>query len=175
MNMPLPIPVIETPRLILRAPQEGDFDTAAAFAASDRACFVGEPMSRFDAWRGFIGSIGHWALRGFGMWAVEDRASGKLAGRVGIIHHDGWPEPELGWHIYDGFEGQGLAFEAAKAARLHAARYLGLDRVVSNIDAANTRSLALAQRLGATFERDAMLIEWPVQIWRHPAVAGGAA
>ncbi|MGY6695307.1 MAG: GNAT family N-acetyltransferase [Roseinatronobacter sp.] len=167
----LSIPVIETERLILRAPREADFEAFAEFGASDRARFVGGPYPRFRSWSGFLGTFGHWVLRGFGMWMVEHRATGKTAGRVGMICHDSWPEPELGWHIYQGFEGQGLAHEAACAARAYAAKHQGLDRVISCIAPDNHRSQALARRLGASIEREAVLIEWPVQIWRHPSVA----
>lgn len=166
----LPIPVIETERLVLRAPRESDFEAFAEFGASDRARFVGGPYPRFHSWSGFLGTFGHWVLRGFGMWMLEHRATGKTAGRIGMICHDGWPEPELGWHLYQGFEGQGLAHEGAFAARAYAAKHQGLDRVISCIAPENTRSQALARRLGASIERDALLIEWPVQIWRHPSV-----
>ncbi len=169
----LSIPVIETERLILRGPAERDFDAFAAFAASERSHFVGGPYPRFRSWGAFLATFGHWALRGFGMWMVEHRESGATAGRIGMIFNDGWPEPELGWHIYDGFEGQGLAYEAATAARDYAARHQGLDRVISHIDPDNTRSLALARKLGARFERDGILIEWPMQIWRHPSALEG--
>ncbi len=171
----LSIPVIETEQLILRGPEARDFEPYADFGASERSRFVGGPFSRMDAWRSFLAGLGHWALRGFGMWMVEHRATGATAGRIGMIEHDGWPEPELGWHIYDGYEGQGLAREGALAARAHAARHQGLDRVISQIAPDNTRSLALARRLGATFERDGTLLDAPVQIWRHPSALKGAA
>lgn len=166
----LPIPVVETERLILRGPRESDFEPAAAFAASERSRFVGGPYTRFEAWRGFIGILGHWALRGFGMWMLEHRETGAIAGRVGMICHDGWDEPELGWHIYDGYEGQGLAREAAIAARDYAAQHQGLDCPVSYIDPDNARSRGLALRLGAQIERQTTLIGHPVDVWRHPAV-----
>ncbi len=171
----LSIPVIETERLILRGPQERDFEAFAAFAASERSHFVGGPYPRFRSWGAFLATFGHWALRGFGMWMLERRASGATAGRIGMIYNDGWSEPELGWHIYEGHEGQGLAYEGALAARAYAARHQGLDRVISHIDPANTRSRALARKLGARFERDGILIEWPMQIWRHPSASEGAA
>ncbi len=170
----LPIPVLHTERLILRGPQPGDFEAFATFGASERSRFVGGPYPRFRSWGGFLGAFGHWALRGFGMWMLEHRATGAVAGRIGMIFHDGWDEPELGWHIYDGFEGQGLAHEGARAARDHAARHQGLDRAISCIDPENVRSIRLAERLGAQFERDGVLIEWPVQIWRHPSVLEAA-
>lgn len=163
------IPTVTTSRLILRAPQESDFEAFAAFGASERARWVGGPYSRLRSWGGFLATWGHWCLRGYGMWMVEDRASGATAGRVGMIFNDGWDEPELGWHIFDGFEGKGLAFEAVLAARQHAAESFGLDAPISYIDPANTRSLALARRLGATYERDGMVAGHPCHVYRHPS------
>lgn len=170
MNAPA-IPVIETPDLILRGYRESDFEAMAAFGASERARFVGGPHDRWASWRAFLAGMGHWTLRGYGMWIVEHRASGQVAGRVGMILNDGWDEPELGWHIFDGFEGRGLAYQACIAARRHAARHQGLDGVISYIAPDNTRSLALAQRLGARFERDTVLLGAPCQIHRHPQEA----
>ncbi len=166
--MKLMIPTVETDRLILRAPQESDFDAHAEFMASDRAKFIGGPQDRYQAWRGFTSTIGHWAIRGYGMWLVADKSDDTPLGRVGLIYHESWDEPELGWHIYAAAEGKGIAFEAASAARAYGAAHLGLDGVISYIDPDNTRSAALAQRLGATHERDREFFDAPCQIWRHP-------
>jgi len=168
------VPVLTTARLTLREPRLADFEAAAAFAASDRASFVGGPMARWEAWRGFAAGVGHWLLRGYGFWAVTETASGALVGRVGVINHDGWPEPELGWHVYAGFEGRGLAFEAALAVRDHASRELGLGPLISQIAPANTRSRRLAERLGAVIERETELLGKPCLIYRHPAHAEAA-
>lgn len=166
------IPTLQTDRLILRAPQESDFESIAAFGASPRSASVGGPYSRWESWRGFLAIIGHWHLRGYGFWILETKSDGQIAGRVGIANHDGWAEPELGWHIFDGFEGKGLAFEAALAARAHAAIHLNVTRPISYIAPTNTRSLALAQRLGATFERDGDVLGVPCHIYRHPVQEG---
>lgn len=168
MTLPADIPVIETPELILRGYRESDFPSFAAFAASPRSRFVGGPQQRHASWRSFMAAIGHWALRGYGMWIVEHRATGDIAGRVGVIMNDGWDEPELAWHIYDGFEGRGLAHEACIAARTYAARNFGMPSLMSFIAPENARSLRLARRLGCRFERDAELLGKPCQIWRHP-------
>jgi len=162
------IPVVETGRLILRGPRETDFEPFAAFSASQRAKWVGGPYSRARGSGGFLNVYGHWALRGYGMWMLEHKDTGQTAGRVGMIYNDGWEEPELGWHNFDGFEGQGLAFEAAKAARSHAAQQQNLDEVISYIGPADTRSIALAGRLGAIHERDGVLLDHNVHVYRHP-------
>lgn len=162
------IPTVHTEKLILRAVHPDDLDAMAAFSASPRSHAVGGPKNRHDTWRVLIGMLGHWAVRGYGMWHVEDRATGTSAGAVGFINHEGWDEPELGWHVYDGFEGKGIAFEAASAARAYGARNFGLNGVISYIDADNTRSIALARRLGATFEREGALLGQPCHVYRHP-------
>ncbi|OWU81077.1 GNAT family N-acetyltransferase [Phaeobacter sp. 22II1-1F12B] len=174
-GFPLPIPVIETENLILRGPRESDFEAFAEFGASDRAQFVGGPYPRIRSWGGFLATYGHWALRGYGMWMLEDRASGKTAGRVGMIFNDGWDEPELGWHVFNGFEGKGYAYEAALAARTHAARHQNLPRPISYIRPDNTRSIALAERLGAKLEREITFFDKPCHVYRHPLPEEAAA
>lgn len=168
MTLPFAIPTLETDRLILREPRESDLEPMAAFGASDRARFVGGPLSRWDTWRALLAGIGHWALRGYGFWSVDLRDSGRMIGRVGVTYHDGWSEPELGWHLYDGAEGKGLAHEAALAARAFARTGFGLGPLISHIAPDNARSIRLAERLGARMERRGVLKGTLIHIYRHP-------
>lgn len=169
---PLPIPVLETERLTLRAPREGDFAAALAFNDSPRARFVGGTLERRWVWRGVLANIGHWALRGYGFYSVDTKA-GNFAGRVGVIYHDGWDEPELAWHLFDGFEGKGYAQEAALAARADYHARISPAPLISYVNAANTRSAALAQRLGAQVERPFQEDGEVIHVYRH--ITGGAA
>lgn len=163
------IPVIETERLILRAPQIGDYPVVAAFLGSDRS---DEPMGETAAWGAFAAGTGQWALRGYGQWIGEDRATAAPLVRVGIYHPPFWPEPELAWAVLDvRAEGRGLALEAALAARAAAARLWGILRPISSIFPGNIRSETLAARLGAVFERDWNGPFGPMRIWRHPEEA----
>lgn len=162
------IPTIETDRLILRAPKEGDLPALATFMQSPRSHFIGGPKTRHECWRIMCGAIGHWHFRGFGMWNMEHKESGRLCGACGFLNHDGWPEPELGWNLHDDFEGKGLALEAALAARAYGAKHFGLDGVISLIVPENTRSIALAERLGATYECDVDTPFGPAGAYRHP-------
>ncbi|SNR65859.1 GNAT family N-acetyltransferase [Puniceibacterium sediminis] len=167
----LNIQPIKTDRLILRTPQESDFDAAAAFNTSDRTTYVGGKITQeWDQWRGFMGSIGHWVLRGYGFFTVTLH-DGTRVGRVGVINHRMWPEPELGWHLYDGFEGCGYATEAARAARTWAHTEHGLGPLISQIHPDNHASAAVAKRLGATLEAESTLLGDPCHIYRHPAPA----
>ncbi|MFD1344603.1 GNAT family N-acetyltransferase [Litorisediminicola beolgyonensis] len=163
-------PRLTTERLILRLPSEADLPACSAYMASERARFTGGPVTEpMDQWRGFLAVLGHWALRGYGFFMVTLR-DGTPVGRVGIINHVMWPEPELGWHIFEGMEGQGYAYEAALAARTWAASELGFTRLISQIHPENARSIALAERLGATLEGEGTLLGHPCLNYRHPEV-----
>jgi RimJ/RimL family protein N-acetyltransferase len=165
--MHLPIPVVETPRLILREPREADFPAMLTFSDSPRAVFVGGGGDRQKIWRTHLANIGHWALRGYGFFSVDTKA-GEFIGRVGVIFHDGWEEPELAWHLYDGFEGHGYAFEAAVAARADYYSRITSHPPASFIDVTNTRSAALAKRLGATLEKTLNDDKGHDHVYRHP-------
>ena len=134
-------------------------------------------MTRQQAWTKFQSFLGMWALRGYGMFALEERATGSLVGRAGLQWHEQTPEPEMAWSLLDGFEGRGYAAEAAVAARDHAFEAHGIDAPISLIDAANAPSLALARRLGCVREAGDFTYAdgHVVQVWRHPARATAAA
>ena len=95
----LDTPVLETERLLLHAPQLVDWEPLAAFLTSDRAHYVGGSLSRDRAWRGFGHLVGHWVLRGYGMFFVTAKGTDTAIGMVGPWFHEGWPEQELGWSV----------------------------------------------------------------------------
>ncbi|MCG7522149.1 GNAT family N-acetyltransferase [Ruegeria sp. Ofav3-42] len=165
------IPTVETERLILRAPHENDLPAMTAFFETERSHMVGGPKSQFEVWRSLLGRFGYWALYGYGGWHITEKTSNAFAGWVGMIYAPGWDEHELGWTLMEEFEGKGLAYEAALAARDYSARHLNLDGVISYIAHSNSRSRALAERLGATYEREGELLGKPCQVWRHPKIA----
>lgn len=164
------IPILRTERLLMRAPTLGDFEIFAEFFASDRARFVGGPLSRREAWRSFAANFGQWELKGHGMWALEERATGVYLGQVGCWHPEGWVAREIGWIIADArAEGRGFAREAALLARRYAFETLGWTEVFSVIDPGNDRSIRLALRLGCTPDRDGTLESGhPYRLYRHP-------
>lgn len=143
------VPAIETPRLRLRAPRIADFGAYAAIATTERAAYIGGPMTRGEAWLDFNQMVAGWLLRGHGVWSVARRDDGVLLGFLPLAHEFGDPEPELGFLFVAAAEGQGYAREAAEAARAFAFDELGWDSVVSYVDPANARSVRLAERLGA--------------------------
>jgi RimJ/RimL family protein N-acetyltransferase len=113
---------------------------------------VGAQLSRHDAWRHLAMIVGHWHLRGFGMWGVFEKSTGALVGRVGFYEPDGWPDFELGWTLGRASWGLGYATEAAARCLKFAFEEMGRDRVISIIDPNNTPSIRVAERIGESLE-----------------------
>jgi len=147
----LAIPTLETERLILRPFRE--VDVTALFEMSqdpDVVRYVGDRRvpTLQDTWRWIAGWIGHWALRGYGQWAIEERKSGRLIGRAGIINPADWPGAEVGYLLGRAWWGHGYATEAARAAMDWGFEQVGFGDLLSLIDPANQPSIAVATRLG---------------------------
>jgi RimJ/RimL family protein N-acetyltransferase len=163
-------PIIETERLRLRGLCAGDFPAIAEFYKSDRSSMVGGPATEEQSWRFLAAEIGHWTLRGYGRWGVEEKDTGKFCGVIGLWNPNGWPEPELGWDLMNGFEGKGYATEAALAARNYAYSTLEWPTLISLVVLANTGSAAVAKRLGATKDGQFTHARFgTMDIYRHPA------
>ncbi len=162
------IPVLETPRLRLRRPELRDFEAYAALSADPEVMrYIGDglPQSRRRAWQAFTGMLGHWAVRGYGQFAVESKASGAFLGRVGLYEPDPWPGTELAWALAREHWGQGFAPEAAAAVRDWAFSALGLPRLVSVIMPANRPSIRVAEKIGERFDHEDKIDGIPVRIY----------
>ena len=109
----------------------------------------GRLATREDAVEGLARYRAHWEERGYGIWAVEERASRRFVGRIGLSHHRLWPEDvEVGWALDPEVWGRGYATEGGAAALAHAFGELGRDRVVSITHPENAGSIAVMRRLG---------------------------
>lgn len=149
------IPQISTHRLILRAFCESDLDAYAQMCADQevmRYIGNGKPLSRPEAWRNMAMMVGHWNLRGYGMWAVEERSSNEMIGRVGCWQPEGWPGLEIGWALRREYWGCGYATEAGQAAIDYGFEKLRQSRLISLIYAENKVSRRVAEKLGETLE-----------------------
>lgn len=166
------IPVLTTERLTLRAPHLTDFDAFADHCASPRATFEDGPLDRDAAWNEFAAAAGSWLLHDFGAWSIEETATGAYLGEVLIQQPPTFPEPELGWTLMAQAEGKGIANEAARAARDWAFATRKLPTLVSYIAKGNARSIALAERLGATLDAAAPAPAETDLVYRHPAPEG---
>ncbi len=146
-------PRIETERLILRLPERSDFDGyAEVFADEEAARYVGGHMPRAAAWRKFLQMPGAWAVQGFGMFSVIDKTSGEWLGQAGPWQPDRHNGTEVGWVFRRASWGRGYATEATIAAIDWAFANLGWSEIMHNIMPGNAPSIALAERLGSTFQ-----------------------
>ena len=162
------VPTLETERLILRAPTLADWSSIEPLWTSQRAAFIGGPFNDEDAWLDFCQVMAGWVLRGISGWALEHRETGETLGLVGLFFDFGDPSLDLGWLLTEAAEGHGYATEAAIAARDYGHHTLKLRGLTSFIAPDNTRSIALATRLGATPGAIQLYDGEEFQIFHHP-------
>ena len=146
------IPTLHTDRLILRAPRTEDFPAYAAFLTLQRSWGVGGPLDKKAAWAYFTHDTALWHLVGHGALMMDRRDTGVLAGSISVNAGPLFDEVELGWMVYDGHTGQGLATEAATAVRDWALGVRGLPALVSYVGTANAPSRRVAEKLGAVID-----------------------
>jgi RimJ/RimL family protein N-acetyltransferase len=163
-------PVIETERLILRPWRNADIAPNTAMLADPVAGrFItadSKPITdAFIGWRNAAIMSGHWALHGVGMFVVEEKQTGRFAGRVGPWKPPGWPGFEIGWGIAKEFRGKGYAVEAARATIDWSFATFEIDRIIHCIDHENKPSQAVARRLGARKEGEFELLGHAADIW----------
>ncbi|GLC25774.1 N-acetyltransferase [Roseisolibacter agri] len=166
-------PQINTDRLLLRAFAQRDFDAYAAMVADPevmRHLADGRPLNRFDAWRQMAMFAGHWSLRGFGVWAVEERSTGEFIGRIGCFQPEGWPEFEIAYTLARHAWGKGYAREGAAAALKYARETLGRTSIVSIIRPDNAASIRVATSLGAVPDGEVEFFGAPAVLYRYPPV-----
>lgn len=148
------IPSLETERLTLRPLRADDIDfMAQLYADPDVARYItmdGVPQSRLNAWRSMTNIMGHWALRGFGMWGVELKATQELVGFMGPHFPETWPGQEIGWALAQNHWGKGYATEGVRACLSYVFQTLRWPKVIHIINPTNTRSIAVAEKVGST-------------------------
>jgi RimJ/RimL family protein N-acetyltransferase len=167
--MELAYPTLHTERLILRPFREADVEPLYELMQDpDVVRYIGDRQlpSLQDCWRAIAGWIGHWVLRGYGLWAVEERTSGEFIGRVGIINPADWPGPEVGYTLGKRWWGRGYATEAAQAAMDWGFGEVGFGELISLIDPENAASIRVAERLGESHRGE-------TDLWGHRVLIYG--
>jgi RimJ/RimL family protein N-acetyltransferase len=172
------VPVLQTERLILRGHRLTDFEPLAAMWADEAVVrhIGGKPSTADESWARIQRYLGHWALLGHGFWAIEERASGRYAGDLGLanfrrgIDHPNAEAPEAGWALAPWSHGRGFASEALAAALAWGDAHFGSDRVWCIIDPGNAASVRVAEKAGFRRDRDALYRDEPTVIF----VRGGA-
>ena len=161
---------LQTDRLILRQFRNQDWqDLHDYYSDRDATRFTfGRPLSEGDTWRIMCGMIGHWQVRGYGPYAVEEKNSGRVLGTVGFWYPIDWPEAEIKWALAAHAWGRGFASEAARAVQKAGSQYLPDTHLISLIHPQNSRSVNLALALGATYEKEVPSEDTTLHLYRHP-------
>jgi RimJ/RimL family protein N-acetyltransferase len=139
----------------MRGWRDADFEEWARILAEPLvAQGMGAPagLTPGEAWRHMAQMAGHWELKGFGNWVLEELDTGQVVGRAGLYFPAGWPGLEVGWLVDREHWGKGYAPEAARASAAWAHEQLGSDHVVSVIDPSNAQSIRVAEKLGESVE-----------------------
>ena len=166
-------PELETERLRLRQFCESDLDAYARItgdAETMRFIARGQAYDRDEAWRSLGYLRGHWQIRGYGLWAAEEKQSGALIGRIGLYRPEGWPGLEVGWLVARERWGEGFATEGALAALEYAFAVLRVPRAISAIAPENTASIRVAEKLGLRYAETLQMAGRSVSIYeiRNP-------
>lgn len=171
--------LVNTVRLLLRVPEASDAEAMMEIHQDPEAIknvlLTAPPAGISVAWRNIAMMIGHWHLRGYGQWAVVEKTSGQVVGRVGLWNPEGWPGIELGWIIRRSCWGRGFATEAAQAALQWAWDKVDADHIISIIEPDSLSSIRVAQKIGERFERADTMNGASVHIYgvRRPAPWSG--
>ncbi len=163
------IPILETKRLVLRGPEPEDYPNFKATFASYRSRFMGGPLNAYETWMLYAAEIGHWNIRGYGMWMIHDKETDETLGMAGGWFPAKWPEREIAWIIWPDKAGHGYALESTHAVRRYFYNELGWDGAVSYIDPKNLDSIRLAERLGAVKDKSAPSVDGHDVVYRHPS------
>src|SRR5262245_2954183 len=109
---------LETERLRLRMFRETDWtDLHEYYGDPDCSQFTsGRPLKDYETWQKVAALRGHWELRNYGSYAMEEKSFGRVIGVVGLDYPLEWPEPEIQW---------GLAKKDRKSTRLNSS-HLGI-------------------------------------------------
>jgi len=163
------VTTLETDRLVLRPPVLEDADALAPMYADPevmRYLGNGRTLTREETERSVQRMIDAWAADGFGLFTTVRKEDETVVGRVGLIlwnpetwepvrtSADGPKELEVGYTIGKPYWGQGLATEAAGAARNFALERLGAHRLIALIIHGNDASANVARKLGFEYERE---------------------
>lgn len=151
--------ILQTPRLRLREMSLDNLDFMAPMLAHPEVMrYYPQLYSRDEAVAWIERQMGRYVRDGYGLWLIEDRATGEPRGQAGLVLQtlDDAEEREIGYMIHRPFWRQGLASEAALAIRDWAFGTLGLPSVISLIRPENLPSQGVAHKMGMSPGRRTM-------------------
>ena len=147
---------LESERLLLRTFCETDWkDLHAYYSDSEATKYTfGRALSGGETWRVVASMVGHWSLRGYGPYALEEKSTGTVIGLCGLWYPNDRPDPEIKWALAKAYHGKGYASEAARKVKDVAQEYLPGTSLISLIHPENKASIRLALAIGATYEKE---------------------
>jgi len=148
---------LETERLRLRPYRLEDLDDLhAMFSDPEHMTWYPAPFQREGSLTWLESQIAGYETPGYALWIVEDRVTGEFLGTAGPALRlvEGVDEVEIGWHTRPGRKGEGIAPEAAAAARDWAFANLDVDHVISLVRPENRASCRVAEKIGMHVDRE---------------------
>jgi RimJ/RimL family protein N-acetyltransferase len=160
---------LESHRLLLRPFQENDWKDLHKYYSDEASMKYtnGRALTEGETWRTMAAMIGHWQLRRYGSYALEEKTAHHVIGVAGLDYPNDWPEPEIKWGLIRDFWGKGYASEAVRAVKQMWVEYLPDLSLISLIHPKNTNSINLAKAVGAYFESDYEFRGDTWSIYRH--------
>jgi RimJ/RimL family protein N-acetyltransferase len=149
---------VETPRLLLRLPEETDAEPFVTIhqdpeVLEKKQVTLTAPTGGIEVGvQNVRRMLRHWDERGYGQWTVVEKSSAQVIGCVGLFHPKGWPGIDLSWILHRSRWGNGFATEASNAA-LQWAWDANIDHIISLIAPHDLRSIRVATKIGERFER----------------------
>jgi RimJ/RimL family protein N-acetyltransferase len=171
------VPELRTERLLMRGWRDEDFEAWTRILGDPLvAQGIGHPtgMTPGEAWRHMAAMAGHWELKGFGNWVLEELSTGEVVGRAGPYEPAGWPGLEIGWTVGRDHWGKGYAPEAARESARWVHDVLGADHFISVIDPANARSIRVAEKLGEKLEGEFSYAGFDLLVYGADLPLGGS-
>ncbi|MDP2822504.1 MAG: GNAT family N-acetyltransferase [Sulfuritalea sp.] len=161
---------LETDRLLLRMFRDEDWrGLHEHFSDAECTRFTfRRALTEAATWRAMASMAGHWLLRGYGPYAIEEKSTGTVLGTTGLWYPIEWPEPEIKWALARRHWGKGYASEAVRAVQRMARDSVPDMSPISLIDSRNAASIRLALAVGARLEREIEFAGGPFHIYRHP-------
>jgi RimJ/RimL family protein N-acetyltransferase len=161
---------LTTPRLLLRRWREADHEPFAALNADPHVMkYFPVPLTRAESDRLIARIEAGFDQRGYGLWALQLRATGEFLGFTGLdipsFQAHFTPAVEVGWRLARSAWGRGYATEAGRASLAFGFEEAGLGEIVSFTSAVNVRSQAVMERIGMRHD--------PADDFDHPELGEG--
>ena len=169
-------PVLETERLLLRPFRLDDVPAHHRQVGGDAVVTWDHTVHTLEQTRERIeGYLELWRRRGYGPWAVVERATGELLGHAGLQPLDDTEVVQLAYYLGRSGWGRGLATEAGARVIRFAFGELELEHLVAVVRPENEASQHVVEKLGFRYDHDGHHHDAYVQVWTLAAPGAGVS